>query len=432
MALDPAAARETYLAALGAALWAGRLGRPGELQQTAETASSMTPSDDVPGLFLQGLIAWSLDGPTTAFPLLSRAVGGIATNEDLRLLWLASMVSMELYDLDAWIRITGQAIRFARTTGTLSILPAAVSYRAGALIFAGRLVEASNLQDEAAAAGQATGVETYLATGAVLAAHQGRERAALEVIANLERDARDRGVGRLLGVAGYTRAVLNNSLGQYAAALEAARAATEYPDMSMNHWSLAELVEAATRVGDLEAADRARARLSVWTSAAGTPWAAGAQALADALCDPDRSAENRYRAAIGHFERGHVGMQAARARLLLGEWLRRENRRVDARHELRLAHEAFLAMDSDAFAERAGRELMATGETVRKRVPDGQEELTAQEAQVARLAMAGRTNPEIGAALFLSPRTVEWHLRKVFGKLGIASRRELVGALRPS
>ncbi|OLT46178.1 LuxR family transcriptional regulator [Cellulosimicrobium sp. CUA-896] len=427
--LEPTAARETYLAALGSALWSGRLGRPEALQESARAAATAPTADDAPGLFLQGLTRWGLDGPATGFPLLSRAVQTLTATDDLRLLWLAAMVSMELYDLESWIRVTGQAVLWSRTTGTLSILPAALSYRAGALVFAGRLDEARALQEESSATGQVTGVETFLATGAVMAAHLGREPEALDAIGRLRRDAHERGVGRLLGVAAYTRAVLYNGLGDPEQAMASAAEATRYTDLSMYHWSLGELVEAAVRLGEHEAAQEAAGRLSVRTSASGTPWALGAQALAQALTARDGTAETHYIAAVEHFGRGRVGMGVARANLLLGEWLRREGRRVDARERLRDAHEAFVAMGAVAFAERAGRELMATGETVRKRVAGSEEELTPQEEQVARLAMAGRTNPEIAATMFLSPRTVEWHLRKVFGKLGVTSRRDLSAAL---
>ena len=406
-------------------MWTGRLGRPGEMRQYAEAAMSVPPGDDVPGLFLRGLICWSGDEPTSAFPVLSRALGAMTSDEDMRLLWLAAMVCMELRDLESWLSLTERAVRFARRTGTLSVLPAGLSYRAGAFTFAGRLPEAWDLLDEAEAAGQATGLASYLATGAVMAAHQGREGTALQSIAKLERDAEARGVGRLHGLVGYTRAVLHNGLGNYRAALDNARLGVDFPDLSSNGWGLSELIEAATRTGEPAAAAEARERLSEQTSAAGTPWALGAQALADALAGPAHQAEDHFKEAGAQFALGQVGMWTARARLLYGEWLRRENRRSDARDELRAAYDAFLAMGTEAFADRAGRELLATGETVRRRTYGGREQLTPQEAKIARLAIAGQTNPEIAATLFLSPRTVEWHLRKVFGKLGVSSRREL-------
>ncbi len=425
--LDPAAARETYLAALGAAMWAGRLDESG-LRRAAEAARRVPPGEDMDGLFLRGLIAWSLDGAGPAVPLLSAALSSFADSDDLGLLWLAAMAAMELCDLEAWLRITERGVRFARATGTLSILPAALSYRAAALMFAGRSADAWDALDEAAVAGQATGLATYMVTGVVMSAYQGRERETLEQVAAMERDAEQRGMGRLIGVAGYTRAVLYNGLGNYPAALEAARRAVVYPDLTAHGWTLSELVEAAARAGEVALAAQARDSLVEWTSS-GTPWALGARMLADALAGPVQQVDDRYRAAIEQFGRGKLTLMEARARLLYGEWLRRGNHRGQARTELRTAHAALTAMGAEAFAERARRELAATGETVRKRTLGVPEQLTSQESQIVRQAVAGRSNPEIAAALFLSPRTVEWHLRKVFGKLGISSRRELATAL---
>jgi len=243
----------------------------------------------------------------------------------------------------------------------------------------------------------------------------------------MERDCERRGLGRLAATAALARAVLHNGLGNYPLALEAALRGTAYQDLAVRHWSYTELVEAAVRAGDRDAADRARGQLADWAGA-GTPWALGAHAVAEALAGPPERAEDRYREAVGQFGRGGLGTFEARARLLLGEWLRRQNRRAQAREELRAAHEASTAMGMEAFAERARQELLATGETVRRREV-GAPVLTPQETRIARLAAGGHPNAEIGAQLFLSPRTVEWHLRKVFTKLGIASRRELDAAL---
>jgi DNA-binding CsgD family transcriptional regulator len=252
----------------------------------------------------------------------------------------------------------------------------------------------------------------------------------VELIEATVKDADARGEGRLLGLAGYAKAVLCNGLGRYPAALEAARQAAEYEDLAVYNWTLGELIEAAVRSGEPTVASQARERLAQRTAVAGTDWALGVQALADALAGPPGQAEENYREAIKRLSATRIGLPLARARLLYGEWLRREDRRGDARAQLRTAHDAFTTMGAEGFAERAGRELAATGETVRKRTPGAREEFTSQESQIARLAVSGRTNPEIGAVLFLSPRTVEWHLRKVFIKLGIGSRRELAVALR--
>ncbi|MBM0276309.1 ATP-binding protein [Micromonospora tarensis] len=427
--LDFCTARMTYLSAVGAAVRAGRLGG-GDLRRAAEAARGVPAGDEPAGLFLTGLTAWSLDGYAPAVPHLRRALEKMTTDENLHLLWLAGPVAHEVWDDVAWYRLTEQAVCFARTTGALSLLPTALTFRAGALVFAGRFADASNLLDEADALGQATGMAPHPSASLTLAAHRGRELPAMELIDATIKDAEARGEGRLLGLAGYARAVLSNGLGQYPAALEAARQATEYEDLAVFNWTLGELVEAAVRVGDADVAAEARERLAQRVGAAGTEWALGVGALADALAGPSGQAEERYREAIERLTPSQLTLQLARARLLYGEWLRRENRRADARTQLRAAHGAFATMGAEAFAERASRKLLATGETVRKRTVGVPVELTPQEAQIARLAVAGRTNPEIGAALFLSPRTVEWHLRKVFTKLDIGSRRELAAALR--
>jgi DNA-binding CsgD family transcriptional regulator/tetratricopeptide (TPR) repeat protein len=429
VALNPALARETYLAAVGAAVHAGRLGGAHLLRHTAEAARSAPPGLEVAGLFLTGLSAWILDGYASSVPLLDRALKAVTADDDLELLWIAALVALEIWDADAWYELTALAVRYARDTGALSILSGALSYRAGALTFAGRITEASKDLDEAVAIGRATGLSTYVTTGGIVAAHQGREQPALERIEAAERAADERGVGRAYGVGGFAKAVLYNGLGNYPLALQAARRCVEYRDVSLYGWGLSELVEAATRTGEHAEAGHARERLAELTSAANRPWALGAQAVADALTGPRAEAEEHYREAIDQFGRGPLAVPRARARLLYGEWLRRGNQRAAARTQLRAAHEAFVAMGAEAFADRAGRELVATGETVRRRTLGDREELTPQESQIARLAVSGQTNPEIGAALFLSPRTVEWHLRKVFSKLGITSRRELPDAL---
>ncbi|MBQ1020072.1 AAA family ATPase [Micromonospora sp. D93] len=427
--LDRASARTTYLSAVGAAVHAGRLA-DGDLRRAVEAARGLPAGDDPAGLFLTGLTAWTLDGYAHAVPYLRRALETMTADENLHLLWLAGPVAHEVWDAAAWFRLTEQAVGFARATGALSLLPTALAFRSGALVFAGRLVDAAGLLDEADALGQATGMAMHPSASLTLAAHRGRELPAMELIDATVKDADARGEGRLLGLAGYARAVLANGLGLYPAALDAARQATEYVDLAVFNWTLGELIEAAVRAGETEVAAEARERLAERTGAAGTDWALAVQALADALTGTSERAEDRYREAVERFTGGQFGLQLARARLLYGEWLRRENRRADARVQLRAAHEAFATIGAEGFAERASRELLATGETVRKRTLGQPVEFTPQEAQIARLAVAGQTNPEIGAALFLSPRTVEWHLRKVFTKLGIGSRRELAAALR--
>ncbi|GGQ54123.1 AAA family ATPase [Kitasatospora griseola] len=428
-ALDPAAARETALMAFGAAIWAGRHD-DGALRQVAGAARALPPGDEPAGILLRALAAWTTDGPAAVHSLLARALRAVPDIDDPALLWAAANAAAELGDLAAWLDVTERAVRSARTTGALSILSTALPHRAAALGFAGRLAETRELLAGATAVENGAGLAMRLAATAGIGAYQGRERPALAAIGAAEREGERCGLGRLTATAAWARAVLHNGLGNYPLALEAALRGAEYQDLAVHHWTCGELVEAAVRAGDPAAAAGARERLADW-GRAGTPWALGARAVAEALAGPPEQAEDRYREAVGHFGAGGLGVFEARARLLFGEWLRRQNRRALARDELRAAYEEFARMGQEAFAERARRELLATGETVRKRAVGGPE-LTPQEAQIARLAAAGHPNAEIGAQLFLSPRTVEWHLRKVFGKLGITNRREIEGALASS
>ncbi|HET9171276.1 MAG TPA: AAA family ATPase [Actinospica sp.] len=424
--LDPAAARVTSLMAIGSAMWAGRLD-PNAMRRAAERARDLPPGDDVAGLFLRALIAWAFEGPVAAAPALAEALHAFTDSGEFVLLWLASNAAMELGDLDEWSRITENAIAVARTTGSLSILSTALTYRAGAVAYLGRFSEAYELLAEAAATGEAAGLATHQVTKVIAVVYQGRERPALDLIESIERDAEQRGMNRLHGTAGFARAVLYNGLGKYPIAMRAAQHGVEHADLGLHHWAQSELVEAASRAGEQDVAARAREAMAAWSRSA-TPWSLGARSLADALVGPDDEAEEHYRAAVGHFAGGGLKLFEARAHLLFGEWLRRQNRRAQAREELRTAHEACTDIGMEAFAERARRELLATGETVRRSTV-GAPELTPQEAQIARLAANGRSNPEIARELFLSPRTVEWHLRKIFGKFGISSRRELDAAL---
>ena len=287
---------------------------------------------------------------------------------------------------------------------------------------------AAALIDEADAVTRASGHTPALATSLVLAAWRGQETRALELSDACVQDTPAEGGRRAVAVAAYARAILYNGLGRYPAALTAARCACEHEDLGPYVWAVGELVEACARSGDHATAQAALQRLVERTVGAETEWERGIRAQSAALVGAD--AEARFREALDGFRRSRTTLQLARAQLLYGEWLRREGRRVDARMQLRAALETFDRNAAAGFAERARRELLATGETVRKRTVETRDDLTAQEAEVARLAAEGQTNPEIGAALFLSPRTVEWHLRKVFRKLRVSSRRELRLALR--
>ena len=261
-----------------------------------------------------------------------------------------------------------------------------------------------------------------------IAAWRGREAEATELIqANMD-GVTSRGEGR--GVTSqYSPALLYNGLGRYDKALAAAELVCQYDDIGVLGWELTELIEAAVRSGQPARASDAFQRLAETTRASGTDWALGTEARSRALLSEGQTAENSYREAIERLGRTRMRPAVARAHLLYGEWLRRQNRRRDARAELRTAHGLFATMGIEAFAERTRRELLATGDTVRKRTVETVSELTAQEAHIARLAADGRTNVEIGARLFLSTRTVEWHLSKIYAKLGVGSRRELRQAL---
>jgi DNA-binding CsgD family transcriptional regulator len=235
----------------------------------------------------------------------------------------------------------------------------------------------------------------------------------------------------VVALAGYATAVLYNGLGRYQEALAAAQWACEHEDVGFFGWTLVELVEAAARSGEHEVAVEALQRLEERTLVSGTDWALGVLARSRALLSGGSAAEELYREAIERLARTRIVVHLARAHLLFGVWLRRENRRVLAREQLHIAHEMLSRIGAEAFADRCRRELLATGETVRKRSTVSGEGLTAQEAHIARLAGEGMTNQEIGAQLFISSHTVEWHLRKVFAKLGIKSRRQLRGATSP-
>jgi DNA-binding CsgD family transcriptional regulator len=264
----------------------------------------------------------------------------------------------------------------------------------------------------------------------VLAAYQAPERVLLRTIGEDAGEVLARGEGMALTLGQVARATFYNSDCRYDEALTFAQQAAEDPDeLWLVPWILPELIEAAARSGNLETAAQALRRQTDSTRASGTYWARGAEARATALLSHGDEAERLYLEAIAQFEGTPMRMDSARTKLLFGEWLRRENRRVDARLQLRAAYETFAAIGADVFAERARRELLATGEHVRKRSVETRDDLTAQETQIARLARDGLTNPEIGSRLFLSPRTVEWHLRKVFTKLGLGSRKELMKAL---
>jgi DNA-binding CsgD family transcriptional regulator len=436
--LDPLLARETYLQALGAAMYAGRADADSGVLNVAEAARAAPAAPEPPrsvDLVLDGLACRCAEGPTAGVPALRRAldaVRGEALDDHVQIMhWLLltpivqSMTVFELWDDDAFHALATRAVRLARDAGALALLPVALVYRSAVHLFGGEFAAAEAVVREADAIAAATGNPGLLYAWLLVGAWRGVEADAMDFInAGLENPAA-RSEGRVLALAGYAGAVLNNGLGHYEAAMGSARRATDDGDFGYSSAALPELVEAATRSGKAEVASAALPRLQERTRAAGTDWALGVLARSRALLSEGDDADAWYREAIERLERTRIRVELARARLLYGEWLRREGRRVDARGQLRTAHEMFSRFGAEAFTERARRELLATGETVRSRTEGTRDVLTPQEAQIARLAADGQTNPEIGAQLFISPRTVEYHLRKVFSKLDINSRREL-------
>ena len=430
--LDIRLARETYLDGLSAATVVGRRGLRSGVIEVAHAARAASPPPEPPrasDLLLDGLATRFTVGHAAGVPMVRRALNAflgddVASEEGLRGLGLACRAAVDLWDDDAWVGLAIRHLERAREAGALTVLPLALSQRICAHAFAGELAAGASLTAELQAATEATGSQIPPFGPLVLAAWRGREAEASKLI------EASGGEGLGVTVIEWARAVLYNALGRYEDALAAAERATGHPeDLGVFNWGLAELVVAAVRSGNMERAAAALERLSEITRASGTDWALGIEARSRALLSTGDAAERLYREAIERLGRTHVRVELGRAHLVYGEWLRRERRRVDAREQLRTAHEMFTAMGLEAFAARAARELLATGERARKRTVETREDLTAQEAQVARLARDGLSNPEIGARLFISARTVEYHLHKVFSKLDIRSRTQLPLAL---
>jgi DNA-binding CsgD family transcriptional regulator len=352
----------------------------------------------------------------------------LTTDEVLRLAWLAGATAASWWDDVGWDALTRRHLDVARALGALSALPLALHTRAVVHLFTGDLAAATTLIVEVRSVSDVIGGGSRLAPyGEVaLLALRGHEEEAEPLIQTCLADALARGEGLGATMAHWARAVLCNALGRYGAALEAATEACAYPfELGPRTWALAELVKAGVRSGRTGTASAALEELSGIARASGTDWALGVEASRRALLQTGTTAEHLYREALERLGRTLVRVDLARVQLLYGEWLRREGRRVDARVQLRTAYESLSAMGLEAFADCARRELLATGETVRRRTPDAFAQLTAQEARTAQLAAEGLTNPEIGAALYISPRTVEWHLRRIFIKLGVSTRRQL-------
>ena len=357
----------------------------------------------------------------------------VSIEEVLRWGWLATAAAVMVWDHDTCLAVATRGVELAREAGALTVLAVSVNVMAQAVVLGGEFGRAALLVAEADSVTEATGAQVAPYGALVLAGFQGREAQASGLIDATIEESTAGGQGTAVQYARWARSVLLNGLGRYREALAAAQdASDDTPELFVSVWAAIELLEAATRCDEPELARDALERIAAATAVAPTDWALGIEARSRALLSEGETAERLYREAIERLGRTRLRPELARAHLLYGEWLRRENRRVDARAQLRAAHDLFTSIGMEAFAERARRELLATGEKVRKRTVETRDELTAQERQIARLARDGLSNPEIGARLFLSPRTVEWHLRKVFAKLGIRSRRELADALPSS
>jgi DNA-binding CsgD family transcriptional regulator len=429
-------ARETYLAAWGAAGMAGHLpGRDVLLEICRAVKALPPPSAPTPlDLLLDGLALLITGGHAAAAPTLQRAqkvLTSIPVEDVLRWGWMATSAYTVAWDFEGLHAISVRQVQLVRDAGALAELPLHLAQLGIARQWMGDFAGTASVIAETDSVAAATGSPIAPYTLLRLRALQGREAEASAAIASAIEQAAAGGQAMAAAWAYWAAAVLYNGLARYEEAAVAARQATSgtllNPWMSM--WALPELVEAAARGGDAELARDALARLTETTRPCGTDFALGIEARCRALLSDGAAADELYREAIDRLSRTRLRPELARAHLLYGEWLRRENRRAGARVQLRTAHEMLDVMGMETFAERARRELIATGETVRKRSVETVTTLTAQEAYIARLARDGLTNPEIGARLFLSARTVEWHLRKIFTKLGIGSRRELGAAL---
>jgi DNA-binding CsgD family transcriptional regulator len=437
--MDVALARDTYLEAISAAQFAGSLAGSAGPREAAAAARSAPPPNGPArptDLLLDGLAAWITDGCAAGAPLVKRALTafrseGRTSVDMLPWLALASRIAGEgPWDHETWEALTSRHIRLSREAGALSMLPMALTARVHVHLFAGELAEAAELSDELRSVAETTRSELapYAALG--VGAWQGRHAETLALIDTTTEEVTPRGEGLGLTATHWAAAVLYNGLARYDDALNAARCASRPPAaMGYAHWILPELIEAAVRSGERDTAADALDALVQTTGPSGTDWAAGIEARSRALLSDGEEADRLYRTAIARLGNGRIHAELARAHLLYGEWLRRERRRLEAREQLRTAHEMLSTMGAEAFAARAERELLATGERARRRADETRDDLTAQEAQIARLARDGLSNAEIGTRLFISPRTVEYHLHKVFGKLNIGSRQELQHAL---
>jgi len=439
--LDPELARETYLDAWGAAMFAGRLAATGgllEVSRAARAAPAPTHAPHPSDLLLDALALLITEGRAAAASALRRASEAFAATDDpaenqFRWTWLPPVPSYVLWDDEAWYTINARQLQLARGAGALARIPMGLITQAVIDAWSGEFTSAAAATAEAEEITEATGIGIAPYGTMLLAALRGREADGSQLLEPAINAAAAVGQGFGVQWGEFVKAILFNGLRRYEQALAAAqRASDDTPQLFIASWALAELIEAASRSGQPELGVNPLERLTEDASAAGTDWGAGVAARSRALLCEGAKAERLYREAVERLERTRLRPELARAHLLYGEWLRREHRRVDARAQLRAAHEMFGAIGMEAFTERARRELAATGETVRKRTVETSNDLTPHEMQIARLVCEGLSNAEIGARLFISPRTVEWHLHKVFEKLSVNSRTQLARVLTPA
>ncbi|WP_250038351.1 helix-turn-helix transcriptional regulator [Paractinoplanes maris] len=439
--LDAKRAGETYLETLSASCFAGRLAADGAQREVAMAARGAVRAPDQPaaiGLLLEGLSTRVLDGYVAAAPVLRQSLAAfqdldLEPDEELRWLWLAVWVAMDLWDDESWYDLTIRQLSIVRETGALGMLPMALSSRIFMHLFSGELPEGESLMTEALTAAEAMQIQMFPSPQMLHAALRGHRSEGREVIETFPAYDGSNGEGFDMSVAAWTHALLDNGVGHYEDALTSARFASAHaPDLGASTWPLPEQIEAGVRGTSRESAIEAQQRLTTAARATGTDWALGVDARCRALLSTGPEAEVLFREAIDRLGRTRMKVDLARAHLLFGEWLRRADRRREARAELQIAHEFFSGIKAEGFAGRAARELEAADGVVRAVTTSPVGNLTPQELQIATLARDGYTNPEIGTRLFISSRTVEWHLSRVFPKLGITTRRALRDAFPAS
>lgn len=432
--LDPALARETYLEALMAAAVVGRFSTAVAVAEAARNAPAVSGPPRAVDLLLDGTVVRLTDGYVAAAPLLKRAIDAYLADDkagtaDPRWHLIALRVLLDRFDEATYNALSRRQLELLTATGELTALPNVLTTNSGACVNTGDFAQAAALIEQSRSIAEATGTPPHRSVEAYLAAYRGQEQLCVSMVRATIEEATERGEGAAIAQAQFAAAILHTGLRQYDKAFAACSSALEYDDIALRGYILVEMVEAAIRSGHHSAAEAALDELAERAAASGSESALGLAARSRALIDNGPTAEAEYEVALASLRRSPVVVYYARTHLVYGEWLRRQNRRTDARRELRIAHEMFTKMGADGFSERARRELQAAGEPVRDvrgtSTVTSKATLTTQETYIARLAGDGYSNSEIAGHLFISPRTVEWHLSKIFAKLGVSSRREL-------